>query len=252
MSNLSPDQIQWRVGATFDSNGKKMGQLLGYINARTAMEELDKLDKGWTFDFAPISKDESGVEVLSAKGCVTVGGVTRCDVGVSNLADQDPTKTAISDSLKRAAVHHGVGRELYELPRIVVECEVRRNGKTGAPKALPVFRDGKWTIAREYGYVRYSEVADAPTPAATTAPPAAPTQAAAPVNPDEATTAQKNMLRAKAREAGLSDEERKALLLSATGKHSFKGLLKSDVDKMVQAIESAAQAKSLTGGEVVA
>ncbi len=74
---------------------------------------------------------------------------------------------------------------------------------------------------------------------------------AAPVNSDEATTAQKNLLRAKAREAGLTDEERKAVLLAATGKHSFKGLLRSDVDKMLQAIESAAQAKTLTGGEIV-
>lgn len=80
---------------------------------------------------------------------------------------------------------------------------------------------------------------------------AAPAQVQSDADPDEATQAQKNMLRAKAREAGLSDDERKAILLSATGKHSFKGLLKSDVDKMVQAIESAAEAKKLTGGEVI-
>ncbi len=67
-----------------------------------------------------------------------------------------------------------------------------------------------------------------------------------------ATQAQKNLIRAKAREAGLSDDELKALRLSSTGKHSSKDFTKADVDAMLAAIESAAQAKSLTGGEVVA
>lgn len=66
-----------------------------------------------------------------------------------------------------------------------------------------------------------------------------------------ATQAQKNLIRAKAREAGITDEELKALRLSVTGKHSSKDFTGEDVDKMLAGIESAAQAKALTGGEVV-
>ena len=67
-----------------------------------------------------------------------------------------------------------------------------------------------------------------------------------------ATQAQKNLIRAKAREAGITDEELKALRLSVTGKHSSKDFTSGDVDAMLEGIKSAAAAKALTGGEVVA
>jgi len=67
-----------------------------------------------------------------------------------------------------------------------------------------------------------------------------------------ATQAQKNLIRAKAREAGITDDELKALRLSVTGKHSSKDFTSGDVDAMLEGIKSAAAAKALTGGEVVA
>lgn len=66
-----------------------------------------------------------------------------------------------------------------------------------------------------------------------------------------ATQAQKNLIRAKARESGITDEELGALRLSITGKHSSKEFTSGDVDAMLKGIESAAAAKALTGGEVV-
>lgn len=70
-------------------------------------------------------------------------------------------------------------------------------------------------------------------------------------DPKLATQAQKNLIRAKAREAGITDEELKALRLSVTGKQSSAQFTKDDVDVMLKGIESAAAAKALTGGEVV-
>ena len=70
-------------------------------------------------------------------------------------------------------------------------------------------------------------------------------------DPKLATQAQKNLIRAKARESGITDDELKALRLSETGKHSSKEFTSEDVDKMLKGIESAAEAKRLTGGEVV-
>ncbi len=69
--------------------------------------------------------------------------------------------------------------------------------------------------------------------------------------PRSATQAQKNLIRAKAREAGITDEELKALRLSVTGKHSSKDFTQDDVDAMLAGIESAVEAKRLTGGSVV-
>jgi len=80
---------------------------------------------------------------------------------------------------------------------------------------------------------------------------AAPAQAAANPNAKLATQAQKNLIRAKAREAGITDEELKALRLSVTGKQSSAQFTSGDVDAMLKGIESAAAAKALTGGEVV-
>lgn len=66
-----------------------------------------------------------------------------------------------------------------------------------------------------------------------------------------ATQAQKNLIRAKARESGITDEELKSLRLSITGKQSSKDFTSGDVDAMLEGIKSAAAAKALTGGEVV-
>ena len=71
-------------------------------------------------------------------------------------------------------------------------------------------------------------------------------------NAKPATQAQKNLIRAKAREAGITDEELKALRLSVTGKQSSAQFTSGDVDAMLTGIQSAAEAKRLTGGEVVA
>ncbi len=84
-------------------------------------------------------------------------------------------------------------------------------------------------------------------------PPATPRPAPSDVPAAErpATQAQKNLIRAKAREFGITDDELKAMRLSVTGKQSSAQFTSKDVDAMLGAIESAAEAKKLTGGEIV-
>lgn len=72
------------------------------------------------------------------------------------------------------------------------------------------------------------------------------------ISANPATQAQKNLIRAKARDFGITDDELKSLRLSITGKHSSKEFTSGDVDAMLEGIKSAAEAKALTGGEVVA
>src|SRR5688500_11776665 len=122
MTALDHADIRWRVSNTWDKGDTKMGMLVGYIDSRTAMEALDVLDEKWSSKMEPISLNgESGIRCT-----LVVNGVAREDVGVAS--NTEPLKGAFSDALKRAAVHFGIGRELYELPKIAVECEVR-NGK---------------------------------------------------------------------------------------------------------------------------
>ena len=146
---IKPDEIEWRVGATFDRNGAKWGTLLGYIDARLAMEKLDLLDEKWSSRMEPVQLNgDAGVRCT-----LTVNGVSREDVGTASTTE--PLKGAFSDALKRAAVHFGIGRELYDLPHIAVECNVGQNGKVKSPKALPSWDGKRWTIDRNVGFVRY-------------------------------------------------------------------------------------------------
>lgn len=260
---IDPSDIQWRVGSTYERNGKLMGQLLGYINARTAMEKLDALDPAWNSDIFPIVITDGAVVAAQCK--LTVAGVTRSDVGVSALTDIDPTKTAYSDAFKRAAVHHGIARELYDLPYIAVECERKSNGKAGAPKVLPVLKNDKWTVPSEFGFVRYSEVAEEerstkkPIPQVTenvtsaevAAMPEATPQDLADADDPPANQRQKNLVRVKAKEMSVDDRQLAIIRENVTHKHSSKDLLNSDIDKLLAALADAATiGAALTGGTV--
>ncbi len=92
------------------ANGK--ARALPYIDARSVMRRLDAVvgPGNWSFDFDLLSTTGKMV-----KGKLTVLGVTKCDAGESS-DEGEPLKSAVSDSIKRAAVHFGIGRYLYYLP----------------------------------------------------------------------------------------------------------------------------------------
>lgn len=233
---IPPHRIQWRVGSTFKRGNKLYGQLLAYIDARTVMERLDRLDPAWTVEhYSPVVVvDSAGNEATGVPCRLTVKGVSRTDVGVPS--DMEPVKGAYSDALKRAAVHFGIGRELYEMPFVAVECEEKANGKAGKPLALPTFNKetGLWEVDSQYGFIRYSEVADDSEQ-----------QVTKPVKPrgkakngeDLATDKQRQLIFGRARRAGIEPKELTALVFLATGKRSSKQLTASDVDTMLAAIE---------------
>ena len=156
-AELDHADIRWRVSNTWDKGDTKWGMLVGYIDARTAMDALDTLDPAWSaVHGTPIIV---GSELIGVPCAITVNGVTRSDVGMPS--SQEPIKGAYSDALKRAAVHFGIGRELYELPKIAVECTVV-NGKVRGPKALPTYRKGRWEIDRAVGWVKYEREPEEP------------------------------------------------------------------------------------------
>lgn len=111
-----------------------------YIEARAVMSRLDEVvgPGNWSFDYDVVHKDERGAVI---GGALTVYGVRKCDVGEHwKASDKDRVevfKSAVSDALKRCAVHFGVGRYLYHL-------ETARAGKV-----TPQERDA---AARKAGY----------------------------------------------------------------------------------------------------
>src|SRR5512142_3241194 len=91
---------------------KSNSLVVAYIDARGVMERLDDVIGPYWSD----RYEKAG----TAKGLVcylTVGGVTRADVGDDDN-ENEPVKSAYSDAFKRAAVKFGIGRFLYDLPKM--------------------------------------------------------------------------------------------------------------------------------------
>ena len=87
---------------------------IAYIDARTAQDRLDMVvgPGNWSFVLTPLRFNDKG-EMILAKGSLTVHGVTKEDIGDDSNVEK--SKGTASDTLKRCAVHFGVGRYLYNL-----------------------------------------------------------------------------------------------------------------------------------------
>lgn len=96
-------------------------RMLAHLDARAVQDRLDAVcgAGGWAFDWQPVVT--SGAALLVAKGTLTIFGLSKSDVGDSGATE--PSKTAVSDALKRAGVMWGIGRYLYDLPGYWAECD---------------------------------------------------------------------------------------------------------------------------------
>src|SRR5919199_1315635 len=123
------DEIEFLPRAT--SGGKALG--LAYIDARSVMRRLDAVvgPANWSFDFDVLSPDGKMV-----KGRLTVLGVTKCDAGEA-AGEDEILKSAVSDALKRCAVHFGIGRYLYYLPRTWAPFDAQKRRFVEPPRLDP-------------------------------------------------------------------------------------------------------------------
>jgi hypothetical protein len=113
------DEVEWRpVGKP--SAGARV-ELCAYIDARSVAARFDEVVGcgAWSFDYDVLAM--KGTEIETAKGIITVHGVSKSDVG--GASSWDPSKGCVSDALKRAAVLWGVGRYLYDLPKPMVTLD---------------------------------------------------------------------------------------------------------------------------------
>lgn len=102
-------KISIKVQTKPNDNGNAL--CVAYIDARDVMERLDTVVGGeWSDDYR--SAPSGGLECA-----LTVCGVTRRDVG-DDQNDNEQQKAGYSDAFKRAAVKFGIGRFLYDLPKM--------------------------------------------------------------------------------------------------------------------------------------
>lgn len=115
LSKLDPKTIKtltkkWKDRKTGED--KAMSQK--YITARTVMNMLDRYvgPENWRAEYAPMNLNPTVIAVQCTLYLRIDGEwVGKTDIGTAS--DIEPEKGAVSDAFKRAAVHWGIGRELY-------------------------------------------------------------------------------------------------------------------------------------------
>lgn len=134
-----PDRIQWRGDRT--NYDKTSMSVLGYIDARYVMEALDAIvgPANWQDRYEDIpGGTRCGISIF-----VNDQWVTKWDAAPHS--DIESVKGGHSDSLKRAAVKWGIGRDLYDLPDLWVPCkETRPNSGKYVPAVLPSWDGSRW------------------------------------------------------------------------------------------------------------
>jgi hypothetical protein len=113
---ILPSEIEWRVQSQ-TSTGKLI--VVPYINNRCVMQRFDAAfgASNWTSEFREITNG------FICRLSVTIDKRTIYREDGASKTNIEPEKGGISDAMKRAAVQFGLGRCLYDYPKVMVECE---------------------------------------------------------------------------------------------------------------------------------
>ena len=115
------NEIEWRVQSN-TSTGKTV--IVPYIQNRAIMNRLDNIIGAsfWRNEFEKWG--EKGVKCgISIYIKEIEQWVTKFDG--ADETNIEPTKGGFSDSMKRAGVQWGIGRDLYEYPRVMLDEKVK-------------------------------------------------------------------------------------------------------------------------------
>lgn len=139
---FSPEAIKFKVQTVF--GGASGCLVVAYIDARLAIERLNAVcPELWS----PTYRLVDGSKLMWCD--LTIGGVTRSDVGDS---PKGMSKDLVSDALKRAAVHFGVGVSVYALPQIALYM-------TGTERRIEKRKTqkGETIVLTEHGHTKLRE-----------------------------------------------------------------------------------------------
>ena len=112
---IQPHEVEWRI----QSKGNGKMTIVPYITNRCVMERFDKAfgAENWTSEFREISNG------FLCRLTVTINKREVYREDGASKTNIEPEKGGISDAMKRAAVQFGLGRCLYDYPRVFIECE---------------------------------------------------------------------------------------------------------------------------------
>jgi hypothetical protein len=113
---ILPNEVEWRIQSQ-TSTGKLI--VVPYINNRCVMTRFDAAfgPENWTSEFREIANG------FLCRLTVTINDRTIYREDGASKTNIEPEKGGISDAMKRAAVQFGLGRCLYDYPRVFIECE---------------------------------------------------------------------------------------------------------------------------------
>ena len=113
---ILPNEIEWRIQSQ-TSTGKLI--VVPYINNRCVMHRFDAAfgAENWTSEFREIANG------FLCRLTVTINKREVYREDGASKTNIEPEKGGISDAMKRAAVQFGLGRCLYDYPRVMIECE---------------------------------------------------------------------------------------------------------------------------------
>lgn len=134
---LTPDEIEWKIQSKTKGASVKT-IVVPYIDNRAVMNRLDSVfgSMEWKSSFEPKNyevttktRDSITHEKRIAMVC-TLSIKTESGEWVSKQDGADGTdietfKGGISDAMKRCATQWGLGRELYDYPRVFVEGDIK-------------------------------------------------------------------------------------------------------------------------------
>lgn len=110
---IQPHEIEWRVQQQTKDGSKLI--VVPYITNRCVMERFDLAfgELGWTSEFREIQGGFICRLSIPDLGLYREDGASKTNI--------EPEKGGISDAMKRCAVHFGLGRNLYEYPKVMIE-----------------------------------------------------------------------------------------------------------------------------------
>ncbi|MCL7454750.1 MAG: Rad52/Rad22 family DNA repair protein [Anaerolineae bacterium] len=104
------DAVQWKPQVTNKDRTRALA--VPYVDVRSYVDRLNEvMGADWSDDYQVV---DAGAVVLCR---LTVGGVTRSDIGEADPEDRNTATSALAQAFKRACVKFGLGAYLYRLPR---------------------------------------------------------------------------------------------------------------------------------------
>jgi hypothetical protein len=186
--------LEWKVQRCGLKGAEPWAIIVPYVDARAIMKRLDEVagPENWQSRLVPTANG------MLCELSLRLGGEWITKMDGSDETDYEPFKGGISKALVRAAVHWGIGRDLYTLPTMFA-----RFVEKSTPGAHFAKVEGKdfWWVPNQKGAAENPVAAPARQSAPTAAPvPAAPVPAAKAEAPPAAYGAVNTPVAAVARE----------------------------------------------------